>query len=201
MWRTQTIILVPKKLHRSGLNDFQPIALISVKCLEKTSFKFHPSTYQTTSGPSPVCLPIQEGDWGCCGIPPSLLLQQLESPLGFIRILFIDFSSAFNIHQHQLIRKLVQLSVPWLASTGFTAFSPTGRKPPEWAPQHLLPSHQQWGIPPGPCPQPLHTLHWRLHQTRFFAGCGRCPKPRFWVYGQHVKVHPPTHKVTLVIFH
>ena len=41
------------------------------------------------------------------------LLQHLESPSNFARLLFIDFSSAFNtIQRHQMIRKLQLLNVP-----------------------------------------------------------------------------------------
>lgn len=41
-----------------------------------------------------------------------LLLKDLESPVAYARLLFIDFSSAFNtIQPHLLLTKLVELDV------------------------------------------------------------------------------------------
>lgn len=43
---------------------------------------------------------------------PAPLLQHLESPGGFVRILFIDFRSAFAaIHRHQMMTKFQHLNV------------------------------------------------------------------------------------------
>ena len=41
-----------------------------------------------------------------------LVLKHLENPAGYARLLFIDFSSAFNLIQpHILLEKLIQLNV------------------------------------------------------------------------------------------
>ena len=76
---------VPKKPRPTEPNHYRPIALTSIiiKCLERLLLK--------------IILP----------------LQHLDSPGNFARILFIDFSSAFDsLQKHLLIQKLHLFNIP-----------------------------------------------------------------------------------------
>lgn len=113
LWKTATIIPVPKKPRPTDLNHYRPVALTSIimKCLEKLllpkilpvvtpqldSLQF---AYKTARGTE---------DAVACLL--HLIRQHLDSPHHFIRILFVDFSSAFKtIQKHLMIQKLHQLN-------------------------------------------------------------------------------------------
>ncbi len=63
------------------------------------------------TGPSSVCLQSKQVCGQCMGL--HYILQHLDRPGTYVRILFVDFSSAFNtIIPDLLLPKLTQLSVP-----------------------------------------------------------------------------------------
>ena len=114
-FKKSTIIPVPKKMSPQSLNDYRPVALTSVimKCFEFL-FKIHMQSllpdgfdkYQfayrkNRSVEDAVSILVHE------------ILQHLESKNAYVRVLFIDFSSAFNtIIPSKLIEKLLVLNFP-----------------------------------------------------------------------------------------
>ncbi|KAL0199314.1 hypothetical protein M9458_007854 [Cirrhinus mrigala] len=100
---------VPKKSSVSCLNDYHPIALtpIMMKCFErlvmhniKTSLPKHPDPLQFAYRPNRS---MDEA----ISSTLHLALTHLENKDSYVRMLFIDFSSAFNtIIPQQLINKL-----------------------------------------------------------------------------------------------
>ncbi|TWW53951.1 putative RNA-directed DNA polymerase from transposon BS [Takifugu flavidus] len=87
--KTSIIVPVPKKPRITGLNDYRPVAL--------TSFAYRANR----SVDDAVNLALHS------------ILQHLDSPGTYARILFVDFSSAFNTIRPALLQdKLSQLSVP-----------------------------------------------------------------------------------------
>ncbi len=115
IWKSSIVIPVPKKSHPSELNHYRPVSLTSIimKCFEKLvpniilpyvspfldSFQF---AYKQKRGTDDAVACLLH--W---------LLQHLDTPGNYARLLFIDFCSAFNsIQRHQLIKKLQGLQVP-----------------------------------------------------------------------------------------
>ena len=119
-WKTSEIKPLPKKKNVCEMNDLRPIALTSivmksfeklVKCLLK------PSICQFED---PLQFAYQEGR----SVEDAILTftnniyKHLERPRAYSRILFVDFSSAFNtIQPHLLISKLLDMNCnPYLIS-------------------------------------------------------------------------------------
>ena len=113
-WKTATIVPVPKKSNPKEMNDYRPVALTSVpfKCLERivldrlrkeTSEHQDPNQFAYKKGSSTddaIILLIQN------------ILSHLEKQKTYARVLFIDFSSAFNtIQPHLMLEKLMSMSV------------------------------------------------------------------------------------------
>jgi hypothetical protein len=113
-WRTSTIIPVPKSASASEPKDFRPVALTSVvaKCFE-TVLRSHLITqvgekldpfqfaYRARRGTDDACLSLLD-----------LVAKHLQKPKTYVRILMIDFSSAFNCMEPLvLLRRLVNLRV------------------------------------------------------------------------------------------
>ena len=110
IWKLSTVILIPKKDNLKLPNDFRPIALTSLvmKTLENiikffilavTEYNLDPLqfAYQSGRGVDDAKLFIL-----------NTLYRHLEASLSHARILFTDFSSAFNtIQPHILANKLV----------------------------------------------------------------------------------------------
>ncbi|KAK0146668.1 RNA-directed DNA polymerase from mobile element jockey [Merluccius polli] len=84
LWKQSMIVPVPKNNSPRELNDLRPVALTStvMKCFEKIILK------------------------------QLLSEEHLEHPKSLVKIVFIDFSSAFNtIQPHLMVRKLLHLGV------------------------------------------------------------------------------------------
>ena len=112
-WKTSTIIPVPKKATPLQLNDYHPVALtpIIAKCFEKVvskhlKFDVHQLdpfqfAYKASRGVEDVSLTLL-----------NLITQHLEKARSYVRILFVDFSSAFNtIEPYVLLKRLMDLHV------------------------------------------------------------------------------------------
>ncbi|KAI3364741.1 hypothetical protein L3Q82_000897 [Scortum barcoo] len=124
-FKTATIIPVPKKTHITSLNDYRPVALthIIMKCLEKLVMDHIISKLPTTFDPLQFAYRPNRSTGGCHLLRSS---PEPDTPAGeehAWRMLFLDFSSAFNtiIPQH-LVGKLGLLgfSTPlcnWLSAT------------------------------------------------------------------------------------
>ncbi len=115
IWKMSIIIPVPKKPRPTELNHYRPVALTSiiVKCLEKLLLKtILPAVYLQLD-PLQFAYKAKRGTEDAVACLLHLLLQHLDSPGNSARILFVDFSSAFNsIQSHLMIQKLYYLNIP-----------------------------------------------------------------------------------------
>ena len=112
-WKHSEIIPVPKKSQPKVLNDYRPIALtpIIMKCLEHLikdrlaniiQLDQYQFAYRTNRGTKDACLSLVYS-----------IRQHLDTPKNYARILFVDFSSAFNtILPNILAERLTKLGTP-----------------------------------------------------------------------------------------
>ncbi len=97
MLQRSTIIPIPKKPKITGLNDYRPVALTSV--VMKSFEKLVLAHLKDIAGPSLDPLQFsteQTGLWTMQSTWDCIILQHLDRPGAYVRILFVDFSSAFN---------------------------------------------------------------------------------------------------------
>ena len=125
-WKSSTIVPVPKIKSPSQLNDYRPVALTSIpmKCLEKIMKKFLLQevdplldplqfAYQTSKGVEDALLTVID----------SITKHYDQSPSNYSRLLFVDFSSAFNaMNTNTLIQKLKDLNISSYITTWFKDF-------------------------------------------------------------------------------
>ncbi len=113
--KCSTIIPIPKKSKITGLNDYRPVALMSV--VMKSYEKLVLAHLKDITGP--LLDPLQFAYRANRSVDDAVnmglhyVLQHLDRPGAYVRILFVDFSLAFNtIIPNRLLPKLTQLSVP-----------------------------------------------------------------------------------------
>jgi hypothetical protein len=114
LWRSSTIVPVPKKRGASQLNDFRPVALTSVpmKCAERLVLKHLRA--ETAAHQDPLQFAYCQGRNTQDAILTLLhgLYEHLDQSGSYARLLFVDFSSAFNTLQpHLLVEKLLAMDV------------------------------------------------------------------------------------------
>ncbi|GAA6107798.1 uncharacterized protein LOC121182596, partial [Tachysurus ichikawai] len=112
--KTTTIVPVPKKSTVSCLNDYRPVALtpIVMKCFEKLVMRHIKTQLLPSLDPLQFAYrPNRSTDYAIA-TALHLALTHLDNKDTYVRMLFIDFSSAFNtiIPQH-LIGKLSLLGL------------------------------------------------------------------------------------------
>ena len=109
VWKSSILIPIPKTKNPSDLNDFRTVALTSLimkhfekilkeEVLSLVEGKLDPLqfAYQTNKGIEDAKLFIRDKT-----------LKHLEKPKAHVRLLFVDFSSAFNkLQPHILIERL-----------------------------------------------------------------------------------------------
>ncbi|KAI3365314.1 hypothetical protein L3Q82_010404, partial [Scortum barcoo] len=114
LWKTSRIVPVPKKNRPSELNDFRPVALTShlMKTLERLFLSL--LRPQVQHAQDLLQFAYQPG----VGVEDAILYllhrahSHLDKGSGTVRILFLDFSSAFNTIQPTLLRdKLSRMGV------------------------------------------------------------------------------------------
>lgn len=110
-FKSAVVIPVPKKSNVASLNDYRPVALTSVVMkvferivcnhlsnVEMDSLQFAYHANRSVEDAVSLCL--------------HSILQRLEAPATYVRVLFIDFSSAFNtIVPMKLFNKLTALGI------------------------------------------------------------------------------------------
>uniref|UniRef100_A0A3B5Q3T5 Reverse transcriptase domain-containing protein n=1 Tax=Xiphophorus maculatus TaxID=8083 RepID=A0A3B5Q3T5_XIPMA len=113
--KSSTIVPIPKKPHISCLNDYRPVALTPVvtKCFEKLvrghitallppGFDHHQFAYRANRSTEDAVITALHA-----------ALSHLEQQGSYVRMLFVDYSSAFNtILPHRLVDKLGDLGLP-----------------------------------------------------------------------------------------
>ncbi len=107
--KSTTIIPVPKKSPVSCLNDYRPIALtpIIMKCFERLVMQKIKTSLPNTLDPLQFAYRPNHSTDDAISTTLHLALTHLENKDSYVRMLFIDFSSAFNtIIPQQLINKL-----------------------------------------------------------------------------------------------
>ena len=114
VWRTSNIVPIPKKTNATLMKDFRPVALTPVlcKCMERIV------SYQLTSSVFNQLDPLQFAYRANRGVEDATLtlfhtiLKHLDTAGNYVRVLFMDFSSAFNtVQPHLLIQRLINLQV------------------------------------------------------------------------------------------
>ncbi|KAI2646944.1 putative RNA-directed DNA polymerase from transposon BS [Labeo rohita] len=121
-FKCSTIIPVPKKPKTTGLNDYRPVALTSVvmKSFERLVLAY----LKDITGPLlDRAYRANRSVDDAVNMGLHYILQHLDKPGTYARILFVDFSSAFNtIIPDILQNKRSQLSVPTSICQWITSF-------------------------------------------------------------------------------
>nr|XP_049607753.1 uncharacterized protein LOC125987414 isoform X2 [Syngnathus scovelli] len=124
-FKSSTIVPVAKKPAITGMNDYRPVALTSVvmKSFERLVL------YHLKDVRGPLLDPLQFAYRANRSVDDAVnmglhyILQHLDTPGKYARILFVDFSSAFNtIAPDILQQKLIQLAVPASTCQWITSF-------------------------------------------------------------------------------
>ena len=113
-WKLAKIIPVPKTQHARELNDFRPIALtpILAKCFEKIIRKRLLTDVSKSLDPLQFPYKAKRGAEDACITLFNLISSHLEKTQSYLRILFIDFSSAFNtVEALMILKRLADLDV------------------------------------------------------------------------------------------
>ncbi len=114
-FKPSTIIPIPKKSKIAGLNDYRPVALKSVvmKSFEKLVLDHMKDITGPLLDPLQFAYRTNRSVDDAVNMGLHYVLQHLDRSGAYVRILFVDFSSAFNtIIPNRLLPKLTQLSVP-----------------------------------------------------------------------------------------
>ncbi|KAK3562609.1 hypothetical protein QTP86_002090 [Hemibagrus guttatus] len=113
-FKTSAIVPVPKKTKITGLNDYRPVALTSVvMSFERLVLSYLKDITDPLLDPLQFAYRANRSVDNAVNMALHFILQHLDSPGSYARILFVDFSSAFNTIIPALLRdKLFQLNVP-----------------------------------------------------------------------------------------
>uniref|UniRef100_A0A3B1J4C9 Reverse transcriptase domain-containing protein n=1 Tax=Astyanax mexicanus TaxID=7994 RepID=A0A3B1J4C9_ASTMX len=112
--QVHTIVPVPKKSTVSCLNDYRPVALtpIIMKCFERLVMRNIKTQLPSSLDPLQFAYRPNRSTDDAITTTLHLSLTHLEKKDTYVRMLFIDFSSAFNtIIPQNLIRKLSSLGL------------------------------------------------------------------------------------------
>ena len=113
-FKSATIVPVPKHSTAKELKDFRPVALtpIIAKCFEELVLSHLKSCLPTSLDPYQFAYRSNRSTEDAISTVLHLALTHLDSPKTYVRMLFIDFSSAFNtVIPSKLISKLSQLGI------------------------------------------------------------------------------------------
>ena len=113
-WKTSCIIPVPKKVNISCLNDLRPVALTShvMKVFERIFLRKLRPLVHDFQDPLQFAYRAKVGvDDALCYMTNSIY-SHLENSSSYVRIMFFDFSSAFNtIQPHLLAQKFKNMRI------------------------------------------------------------------------------------------
>lgn len=113
-WKAATICPVPKKANPSSLNDYRPIALTSVvmKCFERIVLAMLKRETQLALDPHQFAYRQNRGVEDAVISLLQYSHSHIEQGGSYVRILFVDFSSAFNtVQTHLLVDKLNAINI------------------------------------------------------------------------------------------
>ncbi len=124
-FKRSTIIPIPKKPKITGLNDYRPVALTSVvmKSLERLVLAYLKDITRPLLDPLQFAYRANRSVDNAVNMVLHYILQHLDKPGNYTRILFVDFSSTINTIMPDLLSdKLTQLSVPTSICQWITSF-------------------------------------------------------------------------------
>ena len=113
--KSSTIVPLPKKTNITTLNDYRPVALTPVvmKCFEKLVRSHIMSFIPPTFDPHQFAYRANRSTEDAVATALHAALSHLEQAGSYARLLFMDFSSAFNtILPHRLVLKLADIGIP-----------------------------------------------------------------------------------------
>ena len=113
-FKTSTVIPVPKKPKINSLNDFRPVALtpIAMKVLERFILSYLKSVTDEQMDPHQFAYRANRSVEDAVALALHYVLKHLDAPKTYARLLFIDYSSAFNtIIPCKLFNKLTSLDI------------------------------------------------------------------------------------------
>ena len=113
-WKESTIIPIPKKTPAKELKDYRPVALTSVlcKCMERVLCDLLAKMLSHKMDPLQFAYRAKRGVEDASLTLLNTVTKHLDSPHPHTRILFMDFSSAFNtVHIDTLLYALLDLQV------------------------------------------------------------------------------------------
>ena len=123
IWKTSKIIPVPKKEKTTTMNDLRPIALTSVimKCFERIVLNNLNKQISQLLEPFQFAYQPKRSVEDALLVFSNSIYRHLDKANSYCRILFVDFSSAFNtIQPHLLVKKLYNLNInKYVISLGF----------------------------------------------------------------------------------
>jgi hypothetical protein len=114
LWKTAIVVPVPKKPSPKVNNDFRPVALTSVpfKCLERLVLRHLLQYTQPHQDPHQFAYMANRSTDDAINTLLHGTYHHLEKPRSYVRLLFLDFSSAFNtIQPHLMMSKLLKMEV------------------------------------------------------------------------------------------
>ncbi|KAI4872906.1 hypothetical protein NFI96_001928 [Prochilodus magdalenae] len=114
IFKTATIVPVPKHPTASTLNDFRPVALTPIisKCFERLVSSHVKSCLPAALDLHQFAYRRNRSTEDAISAALHTVLSHLDCQNSYVRMLFIDFSSAFNtVIPSKLISKLSQLSI------------------------------------------------------------------------------------------
>ncbi len=157
-----------KKSPVSCLNDYRPIALtpIIMKCFERLVMHNIKTSLPNTLDPLQFAYRPNRSTDDAISSTLHLALTHLENKDSYVRMLFIDFSSAFNtIIPQQIINKLYLLGLNNSLCNWILDFLTWKTSVSACRPQHLEHYHTEHRCPTRLCAQPaaLHAADPRLH--------------------------------------
>ncbi|KAK3527130.1 hypothetical protein QTP86_012743 [Hemibagrus guttatus] len=124
-FKRSTIIPIPKKPKITGLNDHRPVALTSVvmKSFERLVLAYLKNITGPLLDPLQFAYRANRSMDDAVNMGLHFILQHLDKSGTYVRLLFVDFSSAFNTIIPTLLQtKLTQLSVPSSICQWITSF-------------------------------------------------------------------------------
>ena len=114
MWKTAEIIPVPKRSKIESMYDLRPVALTPaiMKVFERFVLKLLLNEVKEQLDPLQFAYKAKRNVEDACLLFTNNILKHLEKNRNYARVLFIDFSSAFNtIPPHVMVQKLKDLNV------------------------------------------------------------------------------------------
>nr|XP_049595883.1 uncharacterized protein LOC125980593 [Syngnathus scovelli] len=123
--KTSTIIPVPKKSAISSLNDYRPVALTPVimKCFERLVLQHIKDYLPPHLDPHQFAYRTNRSTEDAIAVALHCAVNHLEQQQSYVRMLFVDYSSAFNtILPDRLTTKLDTLGLPSLTCAWINDF-------------------------------------------------------------------------------